>query len=195
MHGGSKCILQHHMHQHPRRDSVCITGCRSSLAPPPDATEAEISNTVAAWFRYHPTRVIDGVVQCLDPDQTVPQYAQDWTDYARAFKSWTPDDSRKAKKKHEQLPAKNKSPTANTETKTDYSSGPTENAPTTVVTENTPPAAEEMDANPLPPAENATIKIDTQGDTVEDPIVIDESTSNSDSDSAQDADNNNPKSA
>jgi len=114
-------------------------------------------------------------------------------DCARAFKSWTPADSHNAKKKHQQLPAKRKSPTADTEAKTDHPSGPTENAPTTIVTENTPPAAEEMDANPSPMAENATIEIDAQGDTVEDPIIIDESTSNADSDSAQDADNN-PKS-
>ena len=45
-----------------------------------------------------------------------------------------------------------------------------------------------MDANPSNTAENATIEIGTQGDTVEDPIIIDESTSNSDSDSAQEAD-------
>jgi len=51
-----------------------------------------------------------------------------------------------------------------------------------------PPAAEEMDANPSDTAENATIEIDAQGDTVEDPIIIYKSTSNSDSDSAQEAD-------
>jgi len=45
-----------------------------------------------------------------------------------------------------------------------------------------------MDANLSNTVENATIEIDTQGDTVEDPIILDESTSNSDSDSAQDAD-------
>jgi len=81
-------------------------------------------------------------------------------------------------------------PTANTEAKTDHPSGPTEKAPTTGATENTPLAVEEMDTNTSTTMENATIKIDTQGDTVEDPIVINESTSNSDSDSAQDAANN-----
>ena len=39
-------------------------------------------------------------------------------------------------------------------------------------------------ANPL----LATIKVDAQGDTVEDPIVIDEATSNSDNDSTEGTD-------
>jgi len=51
-------------------------------ALPPDATEAEISDTVSSWFSSHHMRVIDKLVQCLDPDQTVPQHVQDWTDYA-----------------------------------------------------------------------------------------------------------------
>jgi len=45
-----------------------------------------------------------------------------------------------------------------------------------------------MDANTSNTAENATIDIDARGDTVKDPIIIDEPTSNSDSDSAQDVD-------
>jgi len=55
-------------------------------------------------------------------------------------------------------------------------------------TTNDPPAAVEAETNPSVPAENSTIEIDAQGDTVEDPIVIDESTSNSDNDSADEAD-------
>jgi len=62
----------------------------------------------------------------------------------------------------------------------------TENATT-----NNPPTAVEAETNPSETAQNATIaiiEIDVQGDTVEDPIVIDESTSNSDNDSADEAD-------
>ena len=44
-----------------------------------------------------------------------------------------------------------------------------------------------MDANPSDTAENATIEIDAQGDIVEDPIIINESTSNSDNDLAHKA--------
>jgi len=44
-----------------------------------------------------------------------------------------------------------------------------------------------MDTNPSDAAENATIEIDAQGDTIEDPFIIDESTSNSDNDSAHEA--------
>jgi len=60
-----------------------------------------------------------------------------------------------------------------------HPSGATETAPT-----KDPPAAEEADANPSDTTENATIDIDAQGDTVEDPIIINESTSNSNNDSA-----------
>jgi len=94
---------------------------------------------------------------------------------------------------HQRLLAKRKSPTANTEAKTDHPSGPTENTPTTSLAENTPTEDEEMDVNPSTTARNAPIKIEAQGDTVEDPIIINESTSNFDNNSEQDADNN-PKS-
>jgi len=87
------------------------------------------------------------------------------------------DDTRNAKTIQQQLPAKRKLPTANTEEK--HPSGATETAPT-----KDPPAAEEADANPSDTTENATIDIDAQGDTVEDPIIINESTSNSNNDSA-----------
>jgi len=59
---------------------------------------------------------------------------------------------------------------------------------TETATTNDPLAAVEAKTNPSDTAENATIAIDAQGDTVEDPIVIDESTSNSDNDSADEAD-------
>jgi len=74
---------------------------------------------------------------------------------------------------NQQLSAKRSSPTANTEENTYHPSVPTENAQT-----NGPPAAEEMDANPSDTAENATIEIDGQGDTVEDPIIIMPTTAN-----------------
>ena len=79
--------------------------------------------------------------------------------------------SHHAKRIHQQLPAKRKSSTVNTEGK--HPSGATGTAPT-----NDPAAAEEMDANPSDTAENATIEIDGQGDTVEDPIIIMPTTAN-----------------
>jgi len=88
--------------------------------------------------------------------------------------------SHHAKRIHQQLPAKRKLATANTEGK--HPSGATETTPT-----NNPPAAEEMDATPSDTAENVTIEIDAQGDTVEDPIIIDKSTSNSNNVWAQEA--------
>ena len=45
--------------------------------------------------------------------------------------------------------------------------------------------------NILETAENAAIEIDAQGDTVEDPIIINESTSSSDDDSKDAADKTN----
>jgi len=163
---------------------VPLATAAAHAAPPPDTTEAEISKAASAWISSHCINVTDGVIQCLDPDQTVPQHVQDRMDHNLAqIKSLKQEDFRNAKGIHQQLPAKRKSPTADTEEKADRPSGPTENAPT-----NDPPAAEDMDANPSNAAENATIEIDAQGDTVKDPIIIDASTSNSDSDSAQDAD-------
>jgi len=88
--------------------------------------------------------------------------------------------SNNAKRIHQQLPAKRKSPTANTEGT--HPSGATETAPS-----NYPPAVEEVDANPSDTTENATTEIEAQGDTVEDPIIIDESTSNSNNVSAHEA--------
>jgi len=89
----------------------------------------------------------------------------------------TKDADRDVKGIQQQLPAKRKAPTANAE----------DNHPSSV----TEIATTVADANPSDTAENATIASDAQGDTVEDPIVIDESTSNSDNDSADEADKSN----
>jgi len=102
-------------------------------------------------------------------------------DYNLAQIASLKDDARNAKRIQQPLSAKRKAPTANTEEK--HPSGAPETAPT-----NEAPAAEEVEANPFNTAENATIEIDAQGDTVEDPIIIDESMSNSDNDSAHKAD-------
>jgi len=93
----------------------------------------------------------------------------------------TPAASRNAESTQQRLPRKRKSPTAGTEVENEHPSGSTENAPT---------APEAMDGNPSTTAENAPIEINAQGDTVEDPIIIDESTNNSDSNSANEADKN-----
>jgi len=75
-------------------------------APPPDATEAEISKAVSAWISSHRITVTDGVIQCLDPDQTVPQCVQDRMDHNVAqIKSLKQEGHRKAKRTHQQLPA------------------------------------------------------------------------------------------
>jgi len=151
--------------------------------PPPDATEAEISYAVSAWFHHHNARVTDGVVQCLNPGHTVPQCAQTWMGCARAqIESMkTRAASRNTESAQQRLPVKRISPTADREAENEHPSGSTENAPT---------VPEAMDANPSATAENAPIEIDAQGGTVEDPIIINESTSNSNSDSAKKADNN-----
>ena len=96
--------------------------------------------------------------------------------------------SRKVKKIQQQLPSKRKRPAANTQ---EHHAGATE----TSQTNSTPTAGgtetnqSESTANSSAPAVNATIEIDAQGDTVEDPIIIDEATSNSDHDSEEEADN------
>jgi len=164
--------------------SSCTTICTvaaSDAAPPPDATDDKISDAVHEWISSHRTMVTNGVMRCLDPDQTVPKYAQDRVAYNLAQIASLKDDARKANKLQQQLPAKRKAPTANAEN--------THPASTTeTVNTNDPPEAEAADPNPSDTVENATITIDSQGDTVEDPIVIDESTSNSDNDSADEAD-------
>jgi len=76
-------------------------------APPPDATEAEISEAVSAWISSHRITITDGVIQCLDQDQTVPQYAQDRMDHNLALiNSLKQEGSHKARRIHQQLPAK-----------------------------------------------------------------------------------------
>jgi len=117
----------------------------------------------------------------MDPDQTVPKYVQDRVAYNLEQIASLKEDARKANRIRPQLPAKRKAPTATSEDT--HPSSTTE-----AVNTNGPPATEAADLNPSDTAENATITIDAQGDTVEDPIVIDESTSNSDNDSADEAD-------
>jgi len=153
----------------------------SDAAPPPDATDEEIADTVHTWIRSHHVIVRNGVMHCLDPAQSVPKHVQDRVAHDLAQIESLKDDTRKVNRIRQQLPAKRKSPTANTED--NHPSNMAETATT-----NDPPAAVEAETNPSVPAENSTIEIDAQGDTVEDPIVIDESTSNSDNDSADEAD-------
>jgi len=150
-------------------------------APPPDATDDKISEAVCAWISSHHIIVTDGVIQCLDPDQMVPKYVQDRMDYNLAQIASLKDDAHDAKRIQQQLPAKRKSPTAKMEE--NHSSGATETTPT-----NDAPAAEEVEANPSNTAKHATIETDAQGDTVEDSIIIDESTSNLDNDLVHEAD-------
>jgi len=46
-----------------------------------DATKNEINEAVHSWFSSHHATVTDGVIECLDPNQTVPQHVQDRMDY------------------------------------------------------------------------------------------------------------------
>ena len=55
----------------------------ANAAPPPDAIDAELSEAASAWLSSN-IIIIDGVFHCLDPDQPVPQYVQDWMDHHRA---------------------------------------------------------------------------------------------------------------
>ena len=157
------------------------TVATSDAAPPLDATDDEIADAVHKWIRSHRIIVQNGVIRCLDPDQSVPKYVQDRVAHDLAQIESLKDDTRKVNRIRQQLPAKRKSPTANTE-----DNHPSNTAET--ATTNDPPAAVEAETNPSDTAENATIEIDAQGDTVEDSIVIDESTSNSDNDLADEAD-------
>ena len=152
------------------------------------ATEEELDKAVQEWFNSHPTTITEGVIECLDPDQSVPQYVQDRMDCNLAQITSLKAASRKVKKIQQQLPSKRKRPAANTQ---EHHAGATE----TSQTNSTPTAGgtetnqSESTANSSAPAVNATIEIDAQGDTVEDPIIIDEATSNSDHDSEEEADN------
>jgi len=78
-------------------------------------------------------------------------------------------------------------PAANTQ---EHHTSATETPPTnsTLAAGETEANQSETEANPSATAENATIEIDAQGDTVEDPIIINKATSNSDNDSADEAD-------
>jgi len=149
-----------------------------------DATEEELDEAVHAWFNSHPATITDGIIECLDPDQTIPQCVQDRPDHNLAQIASLKAASRKVKQIQQQLPAKRKLPAANTQ---EHHTGATETSPTN----STPTAGEteanqsETEANPSVTAENATIEIDAQGDTVEDPIIIDKATSHSDHDSGR----------
>lgn len=151
---------------------------------PPDATDREIEIAMSAWFRKnHATVTSEGVVQSVNPDHTVPQFVQRWMDNIRPQieRMGTPTAARTTQSTQQLLRAKRKSPPAETETENENTSGTTESAPT---------EAEEMDANTSGTAENAPIEINGCGNTVEDPIIIDDSDSNSDSNSEKEADNN-----
>ena len=152
------------------------TVAASDAAPPPDATDDEIADAVDEWIRSHQVIMTNGVMRCLDPDQTVPKCVQDRVAYNLAQIVSLKDNARKANRIPQQLPAKRKAPAANAED--------THPASTTVTVNTNDPPAVETEDNPSDTAENATIDIDAQGDTAEDPIVINESTSNSDSDLA-----------
>jgi len=150
-------------------------------APPPDATDEEIADAVHTWIRSHRVIVQNGVMHCLDPARLVPKYVQDWVAHDFAQIESLKDDACKANRIRHQLPAKRKPPTANTEDNHPLST--TKNATTTET-----PTAVEAETNPSETAQNTTIEIDAQVNTVEDHIVINKSTSNSDNDSADEAD-------
>jgi len=53
--------------------------------PPPNATEAERDQWLALWYRRHSTKMTqEGIVQCLTPHRTTPQWVQTWADNAHA---------------------------------------------------------------------------------------------------------------
>jgi len=160
--------------------------------PSPNATEAEINAWADLWFRHHKFAPRSST--------TPPPWVQNWIDNAKAYfthqaavnassnnpGTTIPEEHQPAppvaaaahaEPPPQQLPAKRKPPTANPE-----NNHPSNRAET--ATTHDPPAAVAAETNPSDTAENTTIEIDAQGDAVEDPIIIDESTSNSDNDSA-----------
>ena len=62
------------------------------------ASEEELDEAVQEWFNSHPTTITEGVIECLDPDQSVPQYVQDRMDYNLAQIASLKAASRKVKK-------------------------------------------------------------------------------------------------
>jgi len=133
------------------------------------ATKEELNEAVQAWFNSHPATITDGVIECLDPDQTIPPYVQDRLDHNLAQIASLKAASLKVKQIQQQLPAKRKLPAANTQ---EHHAGATETSPTnsTLTAGETETNQLETTANSLATAMNATIEIDAQGDTVEDPI-------------------------
>jgi len=152
------------------------------------ASEEELDEAVQEWFNSHPATITEGVIECLDPNQTIPPYVQDRLDHNLARIASLKAASLKVKQIQQQLPAKRKLPAANTQ---EHHAGETETSPTnrTPTAGGTETNQSETTANSSATAVNATIEIDAQGDTVEDPIIIDEATSNSDHDSEDEADN------
>jgi len=176
----AEAYFTHQMAANTYSNNPGTTVATSNAAPPPDTTDEEIAGAVHEWIRSHRIIVQNSVIRCMDPDQSVPQYVQDRVAYDLAQIESLKDDTRKANRIRQQLPAKRKPPTANTE-----DNHPSNNSET--ATTNDPPAAAEAETNTSNTAENATIVIDDQGNTAEDPIVIAESTSNSDNNSADEA--------
>jgi len=169
----------------PESDAVMIfTG------PPPNATKAEVHQWVLLWFQHHAHRITpEGIVQCLNPHQTTPQWIQTWVNNAHAHFARSPatnaprdtttgTTTAEAATGQNSLPIKQKLPTVD-DTTAEMETPPT---PTNVTATTTLPA-DAIDADTLQPdtSENAPIEIDAKGDTADDPIVIKESTSDSDS--------------
>jgi len=152
------------------------------------ASEEDLDEAVQEWFNSHPATITEGVIECLDPNQTIPPYVQDRLDHNLARIASLKAASLKVKQIQQQLPAKRKLPAANTE---EHHAGNPETSPT-----NSTPTAGGTETNQSATTANssattvtATIEIDAQGDTVEDPIIVDAATSNSDHDSEDEADN------
>jgi len=106
----------------------CVGPLRMSFeAPPPDATEEEIRQTVEGWLECNPARVIDGRLQSLYPDQAIPQYIQKWMDNTRVIApdataahaelppGVTETGNRDPSQTADAIPAKRKLPQADTE--------------------------------------------------------------------------------
>ena len=138
-----------------------VAASNGNDAPPQGASEEDIAEAVHVWLSTHIIAVNNGVIRCLNPNQTVPQYVQDRMAYNMAQIA---------------------SMAANT------------NNPITGIDRTAPEENEEnatVANNSTETEENAAIEIDAQGDTAEDPIILNESTSHSDNDSTEAEDKTN----
>jgi len=151
----------------------------SDAAPPLDTTDDAIADAVHEWIRSHRITVTNGVIRCFDPDHTVPKHAQDRV-ACNLAQIASLNDARKANKSNNSYQQKEKHPQPMLKTLIQRET-------TETVNTNDPPAAEAADPDPSDAAENTTMEIKAQGDTAEDPIIINESTSNYDNDSAHEA--------